>query len=189
MILNRLSLRERGLSLATIVVIGCALGYVWVVEPLWTRLDQLHQSMAAETMRLQKYRRLLTERDRIQKQFVRMASQSTMKGSEEEVMTDFLSQVERMAEEASLTLKGLRPRPVGSLGRYRIFVVDVSTEGSIGPITRFLHELQVSPHLVKVDRMQLAVKSGTIPGLLEAQLTLSTLRLPAAASNSAKPLS
>lgn len=174
---TRLSPRERGLVILTSTVIGLALGYQLLLEPFLSRFNELRSTIGTQTLRLEKDHRLIAEREATQKSLAAVVSGLKMTGSEEEEIADFLSRVEQMAGQAALPLKGLRPRPATSLGPYRLFAVEVSAEGRMEQVTRFLQELQDSAQIVKVDRMQLAVKGGS-SDLLEANLTLSILRLP-----------
>ncbi len=177
MIFKRLSPRERRLFAWTSTVLGVAVGYNLILEPLWTQLNRSRQEMETETMQLKKYRRLLAEKEKFKKEFEAVAQQSKMTGSEQEAMTQFMSQVEQMAALSGLPLKGLRPRPVSSLGKFRLFVVEIQADGAIGPITRFLHALESSPSLIKLDRLQLGVKGGP-SGQIEAQMAVSLLQFP-----------
>lgn len=177
MIFKRLSPRERRLFAWTSAVLGVAIGYNLILEPLWVRLNRFRQEMETETMRLKKYRRLLNEKKKFKKQFGAVVLKAAMKGSEQEAMTQFMSQVEQMAASSGLPLKGLRPRPVSSLGKFRLFVVEIQADGTMGPITRFLHAVQSSPSLMKLDRLQLGVKGGP-SGQIEAQMAVSLLQLP-----------
>lgn len=174
---TRLSPRERGFVVLTSTVVGLALGYQFLLEPFVSRFNELRNTLQTQTLQLEKNRRLIAEREKTQKRLAMVVSGLKMKGSEEEEIADFLSRVEQMAGQAALPLKGLRPRPATSLGPYRVFAVEVSAEGQMEQVTRFLEELQKSAQIVRVDRMQLAVKGGS-SDLLEASLTLSILRLP-----------
>ena len=178
-LISRLSVRERGLLFLTAGVIGSALGIRFVLDPLITRWKQTGRSLSSLALRLEKDRRLLTQRERIQERFSQATAQVKMEGSEEEVMASFLSLLEQIAGRASLPLKELRPRPVTSQRDFHLFLAEVSAEGKMDQMTRFLYELQSSGSPLKVERLQLAVKGGSSEEAapLEIRLTVSTLRI------------
>ena len=172
----RLSGRERNLAVITITVIGAVLGYLFVVEPLVSQLQQIHGQFLTASSRLEKQRRLLDQRDRLKREFRALSSQMAMAASGKGEMASFLQDLERIGVQAQLVVKGLKPKPDRREGAFRKFIVDVSTEGQVDQVARFLYELQRFPYLVRVERMQLAVERGP-SNRLEARWTLSTLRL------------
>lgn len=177
---TRLSLRERGLFFLTSGIIAAALLVSLVLDPLASRWKKTAEALSSQTLRFEKYRRLLSQRERIEKRFSQVAAQVKMQGSQEEEMASFLSFLEQIAGKAGLPLKELRPRPVTSQGDFRVFLVEVSAEGKMDQMTRFLYELQTATSAIRVNRMQLAVKGGSLgeTDAVEARLTLSTLHMP-----------
>jgi len=71
----------------------------------------------------------------------------------------------------------VKPKAVKEFDIYKRFNFDLALEGSIKNITKFIYELEKAPEAIKVDRLQISVKTGKSDVLL-ADLSIAKLAIP-----------
>ena len=170
--LSKLKPREQLLAWATAGVMLACLFFRFAVEPVLDRLESLHRETALRAKQWVAYRRTLSGRDEI----LRVANryQYLMQGStsDDEETSRLLKEVESIARSARVTVMNLKPRPVESSNMVKWYEVVIDTECSLKGLTRFIYEIEQSPLLLRVDRLD-AKQDEKLQNPLKATLQIS----------------
>ena len=81
------------------------------------------------------------------------------KGSDEQMMSAILSEIESVATDAKIRITDLKPQKVKKMGSYNNFSVSLVLDGQLTPIMDFIYTLQNQPHLFSVEELRLDKKS------------------------------
>lgn len=178
MILKNITKREKTIFLITFVVILIMLCYNFLIEPLTKKITFANNEIGVSQIELNKIQRLLLEREEILSFYEQYAKDVKIKGaSDEEAIANFLSNVESLARKSSVLINDVKPKPTKDFDNYKKFSFDLEIDGSIDNITKFIYELESSSEAIKVERLQISVKTGK-DDILKADLTISKLTMP-----------
>lgn len=176
MILSSLSRREKRLLYLTIIVLGVWISHKFIVNPLIVRWKELGEKIEERGLKLEKSRKILHLKEKIQGEYENYASSVKMQGSEEEEMAKFLTEIESIARSSSVHISDIKPRPVKNADFHERYLVELEAEGDISQISRFIYEIQSSPQLLKIDKYSIGTK-GAGTNLLRCRVIVSKILL------------
>jgi len=160
MILSRFSKRERIILIATLVVIIASVFSAFVLEPLVRNFKDVNRQIASKRLKLIKSERLMKLKDRVHERFEALSPKLTAEGSQEEEMAKLLSEIETLARKSNTRISGIKPAAIKKFSAYKKLTVEIDSETTVDSLIKLLYELQQSPQVLKVERLQMDAKSG-----------------------------
>lgn len=173
---SSISKREKSLISITVLVIACSIIYIFVVEPLYKKFNELNQQIEIKQVRLTKNLKLMKEKDIITEEFKKYGEKLKVKGSDEEEMASVLSEIERIGKTTGIYLKDVKPQRIKDMSFYKILLVEIKFQADTQNLSKFIYSLQTSASLLKVKRLQVDIKGGE-SSLLEGTLQISKVSL------------
>lgn len=177
MIFPKLSQREKRLFYLTISLIAILFIYRFVIKPVVVNWKDLNEKISVSSLKLEKSRKILNLKSRIQRDYENYASSVKMAGSEEEEMAKFLTEIESLARFSSVHISGIKPLPIKKVDFYKKYVVELEAEGDIKQVSKFIYDIQNSPQLLKIDKFSLRTK-GAGTNLLKCNILVSKILIP-----------
>ncbi|MFH1963635.1 MAG: type II secretion system protein GspM [bacterium] len=134
MFFKQLTKRERILSYLAVLVLSSFFAYTYVIEPVREYLQNLNQQIMIKELRAKKNLKILAKKERVLKEYEKVAERWKGKGSLEEEMTDTLKEIESQARETGLNIIDIKPQLPEVLppGHYRELFIIVESECKIG---------------------------------------------------------
>lgn len=147
-----------------------------VFEPLANKLDALNQEIQSLEAKLIKGLRQEGQRDEILKAYKNYEGYLKIKGSDEEVTSEFLKEIEKSARESGVSLSDIKPRSVNKRAMYKEYTIDIRTEAPMKYIIAFLYRLDRSNLLLRVDKITLGLREES-SDILKATMLISGIVL------------
>jgi len=170
------SKRERLLFIIVAVVIIASLSYSLIIDPLYNKLKTLEEEIEAKEIRLTKNIRLIAERDAINEEFNKYSQQLKVKSTDEEEMASVLSEIERIGKSSGVYLNDVKPQPIKDNQFYRVLSVEIKFQASPDNLSKFIYDLQSSPFLLKVKRLQI-ISKGQETNFVEGNIQISKISI------------
>ncbi len=177
MIFPKLSQREKRLFYLTISLIAILFIYRFIIKAVVVNWKDLNEKISVSSLKLEKSRKILNLKNRIQRDYEKYASSVKMAGSEEEEMAKFLTEIESLARFSSVHISGIKPLPIKKVDFYKKYVVELEAEGDIKQVSKFIYDIQNSPQLLKIDKFSLRTK-GAGTNLLKCNILVSKVLIP-----------
>ncbi|MFH0771650.1 MAG: type 4a pilus biogenesis protein PilO [Candidatus Omnitrophota bacterium] len=177
MMLSSLSKREKTLFYIILTLIIVWIATVFIVKPFVDKWMKIEEKMYLTSLRVEKNRKILSFKERIQSEYDNFASAVKMQGSEEEEMAKFLTEIESLAQVSSVHISDIKPRPVKKTVFYDEYIIEVEVEGDIAQISKFIYDIQNSPRLLKIDKFSLGTK-GAASALLKCDILVGRILIP-----------
>lgn len=174
MFLSRLSKRERYILYITVVVVISVLFEKVVLSPIMERLNKLNREIFIQEKKLERYVRILAQEDLIASEYKKYTPFIRQSRSDEEQMSELLSEIEKMANKTSIFLTDIKPGKIEKVGRYREYSIKIGTESEIGHLANFIYQLEQSPRLLRVKDFYLTPKKKESP-ILKARMTITQI--------------
>lgn len=172
--LSNLSKRERLILFLTVSVSALAVVYVSAVEPLSARFNKLNSEITLKKRKLEKIYQLLGHREKIETEYEKLVRAAIKENSDEEIIASILNQMEAIARGSGVQINNVRPDRVKEEAGYKRLSIEVSTESNTDALFKFIYNLETSPALLKIERLQIS-PSRKQDGLVEA--TFSIVRI------------
>lgn len=173
MFINNLNKRERYLAIATISVISAALFYVLLLMPVTTKWDNLNKQIKTKINVLEKDTAILRNQKQLESEYAKLSSLAKPAESGEKAIADALSFIENISRNNSCYIANIKPEGIKNAGAYNEILIDVSIEGNIGQLSKFLYEIE-NPrnNLMNIKSCTISAKSGQ-SGILKSALLIS----------------
>jgi Tfp pilus assembly protein PilO len=143
-----------------------------VFRPLSNRLATLNQEVRAKEVELMKGLRIDEQRDRILKEYKSYEGYLRIKGSDEEIISEFLREIERLGRESTVSLLDIKPQSTNKRGVYKEYIIEVRLEAPMKSIIDFLYRLNNSVLLLKVEKLVLSLKEES-SDILKVNMSIS----------------
>jgi hypothetical protein len=163
--------REKQLLAMTIFAAVCALGYIFVFEPL---IKQTALSDSVKT-RNRKYLGLLARKDDIEKRF-KAIDANYFKPSPQEQQLVFQVFMEKLAKQSGISrIKSIVPEPLrDGGGKSEEISLQMDLECALSALTKLLYETGNSGVPLRVRKLQLTGETGE-PNTVRAQILITSL--------------
>lgn len=159
MILNKLTVRERKILNVVIVLVLVLMGYYGVWLPTMEKFSSLDDEIFSLQMKIRKAKIFLRQRDDILEQAKNFQNLEHMDaGSDEEEIARLLSLIEQTARKTGVSLSDVKPQQVQSDKWSKRFVVELNAESGLGELIDFIHAMQMSPQMLKLERVDVVPK-------------------------------
>jgi len=169
--------RERALGVSTLVVGALCLFYRAAFVPAVERLDGIYQEIHIHLKQLAADRRMVAQREEVSRVYSRYAHLVQAVGSDEEETSRLLGEVASLARLAEVTVVNLKPRPMETAGLAKLYQVEVETESSLAGLARFLYDVERSPQLLSVARLE-ARQEEKLQSPLRCAIRISKIVIP-----------
>ena len=170
--IGNLSRREKAILILAVSIIALSAFSHLILSPYLKKLEVLDKEIFQQENKLNKAKRLIPRKSAVQKDFQGIvASLAVSEGmSVEQQTARILIELENLSNQAGVHLTDIKPRPIKSSGYYNEFVVEIRLEADIKEITKFIYVIQQSQELLKIEKLQLNIKSdesSSLEGFLE----------------------
>lgn len=168
---------EKKLFFLTLILIFIWVAHSFVIRPIVTKWKELDDRVSMTGLKLEKSQKIISKREKIQGEYKTYASPIKMVGSEEEEMAKFLTEIESLAGSSSVRIIDIKPRPIKKVEFYKKYLVELEGEGNINQMSKFIYDMQNSPHLLKIDDFAMGTK-GAGTNLLKCHILVSKILIP-----------
>lgn len=144
---------------ATVLV--CAVIGKYFFMPVATKLRQLQQEIRAEEEKLKVSLTIEKRKDKIISEYNQYQRYLELKSdlSDAEIVTRFLKDIEKIAQESGLSIITLNPQNQPDLSQgYRTYTADLRAEANLKQLLNFFHKIQNNQLLIKLDKLSLTPK-------------------------------
>ena len=174
MFIKNFSGRERTLLIGAVIIAVMALLYVLVLEPLAIQWKSLDSQIDAKVTALMKDTRLLAMYSALERDYEKYRGFIDAGKDEDEEITSALGEIESISQESACYIVNVKPRSAKTVGNYKEISFEVTTEGTIGEIARFIYEIEMSEKYLRIRRFTILSKSGPA-GNLKAVFLISKI--------------
>jgi len=166
-------LRNTVFSIIGIVFVFLLFGFI--LRPLVKKINKVQQDIRLAEARVRKGLIVQAKKDDIIEEYKRYKFYLNQKGiSERQKVGNFLKELERISQEANVSVTSLNPQETKAEDELRFYSADLKAEGDIEEILFFFSKLQESKLLVGVDKFSLSPKDKAANILvLDAKLSMS----------------
>lgn len=173
----RLSKKERiGLITAAVIVLAVFMDRV-VISPMVAQLNSMDREIALSEKKLSHDLRnihnkelIATEHEKY-KNFIKQGPES-----EEENVSNMLSEIEGLARTAGVDLVDIKPQPSKVIDFYKEDAVEVKIEGPMDQIVLFLHKLNASVGLLRAVKCRLGIKQKDLT-IMKASILITKVSI------------
>jgi type II secretory pathway component PulM len=176
----KLQPRERRLLVVGAIAAAVILGYLYVVEPLQARHEQVQGLISSRADLLARQQRLVARRDRyVQERQALQAEIAQRRGrllpgdKAPLAASELQKLVKSTAQDTGIEVRSERILAVTERGGYTEVPVEVTLSGPIRGIVTFLQRLEAVPVQVSLQDLKLRVVSVSAPRDLLATLAIS----------------
>jgi len=160
MFIKNLNQREKNILIVCVVVAFGAAVYVMVIEPAATYWKTQNGELEAKIGQFEKDKRILNTYKKFGSEYSRYQDFVVSSSGEEEESRKVLGEIERISKESSCYVSNVKPQMSKKIDRYKEIFFEITTEGNIGQITKFLYSVETSTERLRVKRFTIIPKSG-----------------------------
>jgi hypothetical protein len=171
-----MSRRERIILYVTIAVVALSVVFKVFFAPLLARMQTLDRDIALTGEKINKYSRLLAQKDSLRSRYNDLISQmGTPEGQKKDTLVNALRGLENIARSAQIRIVDIRPQASGSQGSSKEVLIELKSAGSMEGFLKFIYDVQSSLLLLRVKKFELSAKGKA--GNLEAVMTIAASTL------------
>jgi len=157
--LGNITSREKFLGFATIGIALLALAYNFAIEPLIGQWNALEGEIREKEILLTKHNRVANNKEAIEKSYSEYTRFFVKeKKTPDEESAEALGNIEKLARGTNTRITNIKPLTVKNFEHHTKFTFRVTTESSMGELTKFIYDLQSSEQLLKIEKMVLRAK-------------------------------
>jgi len=161
MFVKNLSAKERILLVVCIVLAAMALTYNLVIEPLIVSWAALDEKIDAKSSLLKKNVRLLGMAKMLESEHLKYEGFIETGENEERELRKTLAEIENLSKKSNCRIVNVKPFASKTIGNYKEISFEVTAEGSIDELSRFLYEIEASGAYLRVKRFTLMSKHAS----------------------------
>lgn len=177
MFLKHLSGRERNIFYLAVIIILLVILYAFAVEPLRKKWRDLNESVSSKEMQLLKNQKILSQKDIITQLYDKYAENIRMKGTVEEETAIILREIENIARTSNTYITDIKPLKVEDKEFYKVYSVELETEGNMPDLSKFIYDLQNSKQILKVRYLRLNPKDE-VGDMLKGYMIVTKILIP-----------
>lgn len=175
MIIKNMSKRERYIALAAVSFVFAAVIYNFVIDRIVRQWQSLNDRMGLRTSALKKDIALLASRKTLEANYAKFSKYIRSGNSEEESAAETLAYLENLSRSDLCLILNIKPIGSRDLVSYKEMLIDLSCEGSIGQLTKFLYDIEnTKDAILKVRHFVLTSKAGQ-DGALKGSFLISKI--------------
>ncbi|MCM8781670.1 MAG: type 4a pilus biogenesis protein PilO [Candidatus Omnitrophica bacterium] len=168
---SRFTKRERLFFIITLCIILGVLAYIFVLEPVYKKWNQLRLEAESARIRLFKDIKLLASKESLEKAYGRYKDYIQKEENTGQEIASVLREIETTALNCGVKITSIKPKGEKQLKNYRKFTIELISEAKINQFLKFIYDLESSKKLLKVERLVLSLK-GAQSDLLKGTLII-----------------
>ena len=154
----RLTKREKQIFYVCVSLVSVLILQGIVFKPLADKLSDLNHEIQLKETKLIKGLRAEKQRDLILKVYKGYEGYLKVKGSDEEIVSELLREIERLARESAVSISDIKPQSTNKRSMYKEYTIEVRSEATLKDIITFLYRLNNSVLLLRVEKLVLTLK-------------------------------
>jgi Tfp pilus assembly protein PilO len=158
MFLSKLSGKEKVWMFFSVVFVCLVIMDRLILTPINERVREINREIKINEAQLAVGMRNLKQKVPITEEYKKYASYLKSPGSDEEKTTSILSEIENLAKKSAVSLADMKPQPPKKIDFYKMYTVEVRAEGSMEALVNFLYQLNLSPQLLRAEKVRLNLK-------------------------------
>lgn len=176
--LAKLSKKEKTVLYITVFFVALMFLDRLVIYPIYSKVRQLNAEIRQKESGINKYLRILAQKERILNERKKYAAYLDSRQSEEQDMTSILKEIENLANKGSLYVVDMKPGGVReNSDQTRRYLVNLSCEGEMEQIADFMYNVENSNVLLMIERYQISPKSKE-SRVAACTMTISKIIMP-----------
>jgi Tfp pilus assembly protein PilO len=148
-----------------------------IVNPIRARFARVDQAIKISEKQLGHDLRNVHLKDQITGAFEKYVEYVERSGSDEEEVAKILGEIESLARQSNVYLVDVKPQAPQKVDFYKEYSVEIEAEGGITDLTTFLHHINMSNQLLRVERLRLNTKEEENKTLKSSMLITKVLVL------------
>lgn len=172
---DKLSKKEKiGLSMASLIM---AVAFVdrLIVSPIRGRFQKIDQEIKINEKQLGHDLRNVHLKDQIEEEFEKYVGYVERSGSDEEETAKILGEIESLARSSNVYLVDVKPQLPKKVDFYKEYSVEIEAEGVMEDLTMFLHQINVSKQLLRIEKLRLNTQENEEKALKSSMLITKVL--------------
>lgn len=172
--IHNLSKREKTLVIGTItlaIVVGL---YVFVIEPSLRAWFSVDDSIQAYENKLVKNLRLVARYNILKHEYEKYPELLESTSDEEQKFTSIFNEIEAVSKHSNCRIINAKPRAAKKYDDYKELSYDISLEGTIIDISKFVHEIEKSKVILRIKHLTITAKSEG-SDMLKANLIINKI--------------
>lgn len=178
--MSRLNFSSRE-KMITVMLAGVVAAYAFVQGlylPFQRKNETMAQKITVAQGKLRKNLGVIEQSKGIEQKYQYVLDTFRQKGSQEQVMSSILSEIEGVAGEVNMRIADMKPKRVRPVDLYNNFSVSLAVDAPLTEILRFVYLLQTPPHMFQIEELSLNNNAGRPDVPLRCQLVLSRTLIP-----------
>ena len=147
--LSALPKRERYMAYIAAAFITAVFFDRVILQTAKDKIRKLNTGIFIQEKKLQKYLHILSEEDLITSEYQKYTEGLNQNHSEEEEKLKLLSEIEKLARNASVLLKDIKPGLTKEIGPYKKYTIEIEVESEINHLADFLYQLEKTSSLLR----------------------------------------
>jgi len=143
-----------------------------ILQTARSRIKNVNNGIFIQEKRLQKYLQILSKEDLVTSEYQKYTEGVSQGNSEEEEKLKLLSEVEKIARNASVVLKDIKPGPTKAIGLYKKYTIEIEVESEMNYLIDFIYQLEKTSRLLRIEKFQLRPKEAKSK-TLKTQMTIT----------------
>ena len=160
MFIWNLAKREKVLLSICIILATIAIAYSLAIEPVIVHWKTLNNQIESKAILLIRNTKLLNMYKTLKEEYVQYRDFIKVSENEERELAKALGEMENISKKSSCYIANVKPRTSKKLGSYKEISFEVTAEGSINELSRFMYEIETSKEYLRIRRFIITSKSG-----------------------------
>jgi len=161
------------LSVSLIVIMALQ---KFVFKPLGDKLTALDGEIRQTEVGLIKGLRIDRNRDAILKEHKTYEGYLKVKGSDEEIISQFLREIEKLGRDSGVSILDIKPQSTNKRSLYKEYIIEVRLEAAMKDLVVFLYHLNNSGLLLRAEKIILSLKDEN-SDILKINMVLSGIAM------------
>jgi Tfp pilus assembly protein PilO len=167
---DKLSKKEKiGLSCAFVFLLVASMDRL-IINPIYGRFQKIDQAIKINEKQLGHDLRNIHLKEQIAKEFEKYVEYVERSGSDEEEVAKILGEIESLARQSKVYLVDVKPKAPQKVDFYKEYAVEIEAEGELADLITFLHQVNTSAQLLRVEKLRLNSKEDGSTGLKSSML-------------------
>jgi hypothetical protein len=166
-----LTKREQLIFYLTMGVIAFGVLFNIFLSPLLQEYDNLNREINLTRSKLQKYSRLISQKDYILAKYDKLSSVLKLPQENESGVLSALSEMENIAKASNVHIVDIRPQSQRGGSAYKEAYIDIRAEADLANFLRFIYGIENSFSVLKIKKFQINARPGSTA--LEGIFTIS----------------
>lgn len=176
--IRRLTVREKGIFIATLIVVIFSFLYNGLIVPLGAKKDFLDEEIMIQQEQLTRELGIIQRSKALDARYNTYLRQFSKLGTGEEMASSVISEIEETVGKMGLHVVELKPRKVQRNEYENQFLVSLTINSELVDIVRFLYTLQQQPHLFDVEEIEFEKLTRGKQATITTRLILSKAFIP-----------